>query len=158
MAKAKKAIPEGFHTVTPNLVVDGAAEAINWYVKALGAEERGRMAGSDGKIMHAELRIGDSIIFLNDPVMGSKSPKQFGGSPVNFHIYVEDADALFNRAVQAGATVRMPVTDMFWGDRSGMVVDPYGHSWGIGTRKEDLTPAELTQREQEWMKQMAQKK
>src|SRR5438128_3236509 len=105
MAKAKSAVPEGFHTVTPQLTLDNCAEAIDWYKKALGAEETSRAVGPDGKIMHAELRIGDSLIMLNDAMMGGKGPKAMGGSPASLWIYVQDADALFNRAVAAGAQV-----------------------------------------------------
>jgi uncharacterized glyoxalase superfamily protein PhnB len=154
--KAKKAVPEGLHTVTPSLVIDGAAEAIDWYVKALGAEERMRMPGPGGKIMHGEVRIGDSVLFINDPMMDAKSPKQLGGTPVTLSLYVEDVDALWSRAVKAGATVKMPPTDMFWGDRWAALADPFGHSWGIATHKEDLTHEEMRQRQQEWEKQMAQ--
>jgi PhnB protein len=156
MAKAKKAVPEGFHTVTAHLVLDNAASTIEWYKKALGAEERGRHAGPDGKIMHAELKIGDSIIMVNDPVMGGKGPGMLGGSPASLWVYVEDCDALFNRAVSAGAQVRMPMDDQFWGDRCGVVVDPTGYTWTIATRKEDLTPEELNQRSEQFFKQFAQ--
>ena len=146
MAKAKKAVPEGHHTVTPHLIMNDAAQAIDWYKKALGAEEVARAAGPDGKILHAEVRIGDSRIMLNDEMGGGKSPKAFGGSPVSLWVYVEDCDALFNRAVQAGAKVTMPMMDMFWGDRWGQVTDPFGHQWGIATHKEDLTMDEMTER------------
>src|SRR5919201_5410392 len=115
MANAKSPIPEGFHTITPQLVFDNAAQAIDFYKKALGAEEKSRSVGPDGKIMHAELQIGDSRIMLNDAVMGGKGPKAFGGSPITLWLYVEDVDAFFNRAVAAGAQARMPVGDMFWG-------------------------------------------
>ena len=121
MAKAKKAVPDGFHTVTPQLALDNAAQAIEWYKKALGAEELSRAVGPDGKIMHAELRIGDSRIMLNDPMMDDRGPKAMGGSPASLWIYVEDCDALFNRAVAAGGQVfggpMGALADQFWGDR-----------------------------------------
>src|SRR5215217_2346291 len=144
MAKAKSAIPQGLHSVTPHLIMDDAAAAIEWYKRGLGAEEVGRANGPDGKIMHAEIRIGNSHIYLNDSMGGGKGPKAIGGSPVGFWIYVEDADALFNRAIAAGATVGPPpmgqMQDQFWGDRCGTLVDPAGLMWTIATRKEDLTP------------------
>ena len=159
MAKAKKAVPEGHHTVTPQLTLDNAAQAIEWYKKALGAEEMGRATGPDGKIMHAELRIGDSRIMLNDAMMGGKGPKALGGSPSSLWLYVEDCDALFNRAVAAGADVAGgpmgKMQDQFWGDRSGTFADPYGYTWSIATHKEDLTPQEMQQRQDEFMKQFA---
>src|SRR5687768_5981242 len=128
MAKASKAIPKGHHTVTPSLTLDNAARAIDWYKKALGAEEVARAVGPDGKIMHAEVRIGDSLVMLNDAMMGAKGPKAMGGSPASLWIYVEDADALFNRAVAAGAQVSPgpmgAMADQFWGDRCGTVTDP----------------------------------
>ena len=159
MAKAKKAIPEGFHTVTPHLIMENAAEAIDWYKKALGAEEKGRNVGPDGKIMHAELRIGDSIIMLNDAMMGGKGPRTLGGSPASLFVYVEDADALFNRAVAAGGKVPAGpmgnMADQFWGDRCGTFSDPQGYTWTIATRKEDLTPQEIEQRQDAFFKQHA---
>src|SRR5437660_11589717 len=117
MAKAKKTVPEGFRTVTPHLTLDDAARAIDWYKSALGAEEMARATGADGKIMHAELRIGDSRIMMNDAIMGGRGPKAIGGSPASLWLYVDDCDALFNRAVAAGGQVRMPIADQFWGDR-----------------------------------------
>jgi PhnB protein len=159
MAKAKKAVPEGHHTVTPQLTFDNAAPAIEWYKKALGAQEVSRAVGPDGKIMHAELRIGDSLIMLNDAMGGGKGPKAIGGSPVSLWIYVEDCDALFNRAVAAGAQVPPgpmgQMTDQFWGDRAGTFSDPHGYTWTIATRKEDFTPQELKQRMDEFMKNFA---
>jgi PhnB protein len=160
MAKAKHAVPEGHHTVTPQLTLDNAAQAIDWYKKALGAEEVARHVGPDGKVMHAEVRIGDSRIMLNDAIMGGKGPKALGGSPASLWIYVEDADALFNRAVKAGANVAPgpmgAMADQFWGDRCGMFTDPHGYRWTIATRKEDLTAEEMDQRQAAWMKQNAQ--
>ena len=159
MAKAKRAVPEGYHTVTPQLVIDNAAQAIDWYKKALGAEELARAVGPDGKIMHAEVRIGDSRIMLNDAMGGAKTPKSLGGSPVSLWIYVEDADSLFNRAVSAGATVPPgpmgAIADQFWGDRCGSFTDPHGFRWTIATHKEDLTPQEMQQRQDEFMKNFA---
>jgi PhnB protein len=159
MAKAKKAVPEGYHTVTPQLTFDNAAQAIEWYKKGLGAEEISRAVGPDGKIMHAEIRIGDSRIMLHDAMMHAKGPKAFGGSPAALWLYVEDCDALFNRAVSAGAQV-FPgpmghLQDQFWGDRSGTVTDPHGYAWTIATHKEDLSPQEIQQRQAEWMKKFA---
>src|SRR5438552_10357134 len=121
MAKAKKAVPEGHHTVTPQLTLDNAAQAIDWYKKGLGAEEVARAVGPDGKIMHAEIRIGDSLIMLNDAMRGGKGPKALGGSPASLGVYVDDCDALFNRAVAAGGKVtpQGAMMEQFWGDRSG---------------------------------------
>ena len=159
MAKAKSAVPQGFHTVTPQLVLDNAAQAIDWYKKALGAEEVSRATGPDGKILHAELRIGDSLIMLNDAMGGGKGPKAYGGSPASLWLSVEDCDALFNRAVAAGAKVASgpmgQLADQFWGDRSGTFTDPQGYSWTIATRKEDLSPQEIQKRQAEWMKNFA---
>ena len=158
MAKAKKPVPEGFHTVTPQLTLDNAAQTIDWYKKALGAEEVSRAVGPDGKIMHADLRIGDSHIMVNDVMMG-KGPRAIGGSPASLWVYVEDADALLNRAVAAGAkTSNDPMgkmQDQFWGDRTGTIVDPEGYHWTIATHKEDLTPQEMKQRMDEFMKTFA---
>ena len=159
MAKARKAVPEGHHTVTPHLIMGDAAKALEWYKKALGAVEVARAPGPDGKIMHAEMRIGDSLIMLNDEMGGAKSAKAIGGSPVSLWVYVEDCDALVNRAVAAGATVPPgpmgALTDQFWGDRSGTIIDPEGFTWTIATRKEDLTTEEIYQRMDAFMKQAA---
>jgi PhnB protein len=159
MAKAKSPVPEGFHTVTPQLTLDNCAEAIEWYKTALGAQELSRALGPDGKIMHAEIKIGDSKIMVNDAMMGGKGPKAMGGSPISLWVYVDDCDTLFNRAVKAGAQV-MPgpmgaVMDQFWGDRSGTLTDPHGYRWTIATHKEDLTPQEIQQRQEAFMKQFA---
>jgi PhnB protein len=156
MAKAAKAVPEGYHTITPQLTLDNAAQTIDWYKQALGAEEVGRSVGPDGKIMHAELKIGDSRFMMNDVMMGGRGPQSFGGSPASLWLYVENSDALFNRAVGAGAKVQMPLENQFWGDRAGAVADPAGYTWWIATRKEDLTPEEMQQRAAEFFKQMAQ--
>jgi uncharacterized glyoxalase superfamily protein PhnB len=156
MAKAAKAVPNGFHTVTVQLSLDNAAQAIEWYKKAFGAVEVGRHLGPDGKIMHAEITIGDSRIMVNDLMPGMKGPQGYGGSPASLWLYIDDCDAVFNRAVGAGATVQVPLGDQFWGDRGGAVSDPAGYSWWIATRKEDLTAPELEQRAAEFFKQMAQ--
>jgi PhnB protein len=156
MAKAAKPVPEGHHTITPQLTLDNAAQTIDWYKRALGAEEVSRGLGPDGKIMHAALTIGDSAFMVNDVMMGAKGPQAFGGSPASFWLYVENSDALFNRAVSAGAKEQAPMADQFWGDRAGAVVDPAGYTWWIATRKEDLTHAEIEQRAAEFFKQMAQ--
>ncbi len=123
--------------------MDNAAKTIEWYKKALGAEEVSRSVGPDGKIMHAELKIGNSRFMVNDVMMGGKGPQAFGGSPASLWMYVENSDALFNRAVGAGGKVQMPIEDQFWGDRAGAVTDPAGYTWWIATRKEDLTPEEI---------------
>jgi PhnB protein len=159
MAKAKRAVPAGHHTVTPVLTLDNAARAIEWYTKAFGAQEVSRSVGPDGKIMHAEIRIGDSHIMLHDAMMGARSPRTVGGSPVALWIYVEDCDALFKRAVTTGGKVADgpmgKMADQFWGDRAGTLTDPEGYSWTIATRKEDLTPEEMRRRQDEWMKRSA---
>ncbi len=148
--RAKKAlpIPKGYHVVTPSLVVRGAANAIEFYKKAFGAKELNRMDGPGGKLLHAEIKIGDSIVMLGDefPEMGSSSPQTVGGISASLMIYTKDVDALFNQALAAGATVSMPVSDMFWGDRYGRVKDPFGHDWQLATHKEDLTPKEMNRR------------
>ena len=156
MATAAKPVPDGYHTITPQLTLDRAAQTIDWYKKALGAEELSRSAGPDGKIMHAELKIGDSRFMVNDVMAGNKGPQAYGGSPASLWLYVENSDALFNRAVGAGATVQMPLADQFWGDRGGAVADPEGYTWWIATRKENLTQAEMQQRAAEFFKQMPQ--
>ena len=160
MAKAKSPVPQGLHTVTPHLILDDAATAIDWYKRGFGADEISRSAGPDGKIMHAEIRIGNSHLYLNDAMGGGKGPKALGGSPIGLWLYVDDADALFNRAVSAGATVAPgpmgQMQDQFWGDRSGTVNDPYGYQWTIATRKEDLTREEMERRAAEFFKNAAQ--
>lgn len=161
MTRAKQAIPEGYSTITPSLTLDNAAPAIDWYKRALGAEELGRALGPDGKIMHAELKIGTSRLMLNDAMMGFKGPQAMGGSPASFYVYVEDCDAVFNRAVGAGAKV-LPgmgeMADQFWGDRTGSFTDPFGYRWTIATHKEDLTPKEFEQRQAEFMAKFARPK
>lgn len=153
---AVKAIPPGYHTVTPYLVISGAARAIDFYKQAFGATELFRMAGPEGKIGHAELRIGDSPIMLSDEMMGNKSPATLGGSPVGVFLYVEDVDAVFNQAVAAGAKSDMPPANMFWGDRYGKLTDPFGHIWSIATHVEDVAPEEMEKRAKAAMSQMAQ--
>jgi PhnB protein len=140
-----KPIPEGYHSITPYLTVRDASRAIEFYKQAFGATERGVMKGPDGKVMHAELMIGDSIIMLGDeyPHFGSLSPQAIGGSASGLHIYVENVDSAFDRAVKAGAAVEMPVSDMFWGDRYGKLKDPFGHKWSIATHKADLSADEM---------------
>ena len=152
-----KPIPEGYHSVTPTLAVDGAAEAIEFYKRAFGARERMRMPGPAGKIAHAELEIGDSVVMLSDPFPRStvKPPTELGGTSMSVFLYVEDVDAVVQQALDLGATVTMPVEDMFWGDRFGSVSDPFGHSWSIATHKEDVPPEEMAERAKEAMASMS---
>jgi len=152
---AVKPIPDGFHTVTPYLIVKGAAAAIDFYKKAFGAEERFRCPMPDGRIGHAEIRIGNSHVMLADefPEMGAKSPQTLGGTPFGICLYVLDSDASFQRAVAAGATVERPIADQFYGDRSGSVINPYGHKWTISTHKRDVSMEEIERA----MKQMGGK-
>lgn len=151
-------IPAGYHSVTPAIVVRNAAAAIDFYKRAFGAEEINRMAAPDGSIMHAEIRIGDSVVMLGEEneQWGTRSPSSLGGVHGSLHIYVADADASFDRALKAGATVRYPLEDAFWGDRYGKVTDPFGHEWGIATRVKDLSPAEMEAAGKEWMAKVAQ--
>jgi len=148
MPNPVKAIPDGYHTATPYLIITGAANAIDFYKKAFGATELMRMAQPDGRIGHAEIKIGDSPIMLADehPGMGYRSPQSLGGSSVSIMLYVENVDALFAQAVAAGGKVTMPVKDQFYGDRSGTLSDPFGHVWTISTHKEDLAPEEMKKR------------
>jgi PhnB protein len=150
-------VPEDFHTITPQLVVNGVAAAIEWYSRALGANELLRNVAPDGtSIMHAELLLGDSRFFVVDEFPdGAKSPRSLGGASVTLHLYVEDVDALFDRAVAAGAEVLLPVADQFWGDRYGMLADPFGHRWSIASRIEDLSPKKLQERAASWAKENA---
>lgn len=142
-----KPIPEGMHTVTPHLVCAGAADAIEFYKKAFNATEVGRMAGPQGKLIHAMIRIGDSSVMLVDefPDWGSFGPKSLKGSPVTIHLYVEDVDAFVKHAVAAGAKITMPIDDMFWGDRYGKLEDPFGHHWSVATHIRDVSPEEMRQ-------------
>jgi len=143
-----KPIPEGYHSVTPHLVVNGGADAIEFYKKAFGAVELFRFPAPDGKIGHAELKIGDSPIMLADeyPDMGYKSPQTIGGSPVSLMIYVDDVDAVFNRAIESGGTIKEAVQDKFYGDRTGTLIDPFGHVWHVATHKEDVSMDEMERR------------
>ena len=148
MTSKAKPIPDGYHTVTPYLSVRGAAKAIDFYKRAFGAQQRGILPMPDGKIGHAELMIGNSIVMLADefPEHGNKSPETLNGSAVGLAIYVENVDEVFKRAVAAGATVKEPVSDKFWGDRAGSVTDPFGHKWMILTHKEDVPMDEMKKR------------
>jgi PhnB protein len=151
MSKQVSAIPEGCHSVTPYLIIQDAARALDFYKTAFGATEVCRMNGPDGqRVMHAEIKLGDSHIYLCDefPNMGARSPKALGGSPVSIHLYTEDVDALHDRAVKAGATSKMPPANMFWGDRFAKLVDPFGHEWALATHVEDVTPEEMDKRAQ----------
>jgi PhnB protein len=156
-SKATKPIPQGYHSVTPYLIIRDAARAIDFYKKAFGAVEKFRMAGPDGKIGHAEIQIGDSMIMISDenPQWGTKSPQALGGTPVSIFLYVPDVDATFKQAVSAGAKETMAVSDQFWGDRYGKVADPFGHTWNLATHKEDLTPAEIEERAKKFFAQGA---
>ena len=150
-------IPEGHHTATPYLCVDGATEAIAYYTKVFGAKERGRMDAPGGKIAHAELEIGDSIVMLSDPFPGASTrpPKQLGGASGSVFLYVEDVDAVVEQAVDAGATVTMEVADQFWGDRFGTITDPFGQIWSIATHIEDVPPEEMEERAKQAMAAMS---
>jgi PhnB protein len=156
MAKKAQAIPKGYHTVTPSIVVAGADKAIDFYTKAFGAEEIMRFPGPDGAIMHAEIRIGDSIVMLGDemPEQGGRSPKSFGGTPVSFFVYREDVDAAWDQAVNAGAKTVMPLADQFWGDRTGCLEDPFGHRWWLAQHVQDLTPEELQRNAESFFSRM----
>jgi PhnB protein len=159
-AKKVRPVPLGYHTVAPHLCVDGAARALDFYRKALGAQELICMKIPGGKIGHAEMQIGDSRIMLSDefPDFGNLSPKTLGGTPVTIHLYVKDVDALASQAVAAGAKVMIPVADQFYGDRSGRIQDPFGHVWIISTHIEDVTPEEVERRTEAYMKQFEAKK
>jgi PhnB protein len=143
-----KPIPDGYPRVTPYLIIDGAGAAIDFYRSVLGARERMRMPAPDGRVGHAELEIGDSLIMLADefPEMEARGPKAVGGTPVSLHVYVEDADGVFDRAIQAGARALQPVEDKFYGDRSGQFEDPFGHHWSVATHVEDVPPDEMAAR------------
>ena len=150
-------VPEGYHTLIPYIAVDDATAAIEFYQRAFGAKERLRMAGPAGMIAHAELEIGDSIVMLSDPFPQSSSrpPKELGGTSAGIFVYVDNVDELYKQAIDAGATSTMEPENMFWGDRFGSVMDPFGHSWQIATHVEDVAPDEMEKRSQEWMAQMA---
>jgi PhnB protein len=152
MAPKVNPIPQGYHTVTPNLTVGDAAKALDFYRKAFGAEETVRMPGSNGRIMHAEFRLGDSVLMLGEgmPDMGVNNPKTLGGTPVSFYVYVENVDAAWKRAVDAGAKQIMPLQDMFWGDRTGRLEDPFGHAWNLAQHIGDPTPEEIQRGQEEF--------
>jgi PhnB protein len=154
---AVKPIPEGYHTLTPYIEIENAGEAIEFYKRAFGAKEQVRMDAPGGKIGHAELEIGDSLLMLADPFPQSsiKTPKDLGGTTVNLFMYVDDADAVVQQAVDSGATVTRPVENMFWGDRFGIVTDPYGHTWSIATHVEDVSPEEMEERSKAAMAAMS---
>ena len=143
-----KAIPDGYYSLTPYLVCKGAAKAIEFYARAFGAQETVRMPGPHGSIMHAEVKIGNSMLMLSDEnkERGQLSPESIGGSACSIMLYADDVDQVFNRAVAAGAKAEMPPADMFWGDRMGNIVDPFGHKWAIATHKEDVSPEEMKKR------------
>jgi PhnB protein len=154
---ATKPIPDGYHTATPYLIVNGAAEAIEFYKRALGATELLRMTDPQGRIGHAEIRIGDSVIMLADehPDMGYRGPRSMGGSSVSILLYVDDVDTIFDRALSAGATVQRPIANQFYGDRSGKLEDPFGHVWSIATHVEDVPPEEMRRRAEAVMRTSA---
>jgi PhnB protein len=154
---AVKPIPDGYHAVTPYLALDNAAEAIEYYKKAFGAKERGRMDAPGGKIGHAELEIGDALVMLSDalPEFSTRPPKELGGTSASVFLYVEDVDAVVKQAVDAGGTVEMEVADQFWGDRFGSITDPFGHVWAIATHVEDVPPEEMAERAKEAMAAMS---
>ena len=155
MAKTAQPVPHGYHTVTPSLVVAGAAKAIEFYKKALGAEEKTRFPAPDGSIMHAEIRIGDSVVMLGDemPEQGGRGPKSYGGTPVTLFIYRDNVDAAWKKAVDAGAKVVMPLADQFWGDRGGCIEDPFGHRWWLSQHVKDMNQKELQQAAEEFFAQ-----
>jgi uncharacterized glyoxalase superfamily protein PhnB len=155
MAKVK-AIPEGYHTVTPSVIVDDGASAIDFYKRAFGARELMRMPGPDGRIMHAEIQIGDSRVMLSDemPEMDVRSPKAYNGTPVGFYVYVENVDAAWQRALDAGAKQVSPLADMFWGDRTGRLQDPFGHKWTLSQHVQDLTPEQIEKGQEAFFAQM----
>jgi len=152
--KKVAAVPPGYHTVTPVLICRNASGALDFYKRAFGAKERMKMMGPDGKVAHAEIRIGDSLVMVGDevPQMGASAPETVGGTPVHIFLYVPAVDKVFAQAIAAGATTEMPPTDMFWGDRYCKVADPFGHKWNIATHIEDLSPKEMARRGAEAMK------
>jgi PhnB protein len=154
---AVKPIPEGYNTLSTYLAVDDAAHAMEYYRKAFGAKERMRMDAPDGKIAHAELEIGDSLVMLSDPFpqATTRPPKELGGTSASVFMYVEDVDATVKQAVDAGATITMEVADQFWGDRFGSITDPFGHSWSIATHVEDVPPEQMAERAKEAMAAMS---
>ena len=160
MASQVQPIPKGYHTVSPHLAVRGGVEAMEFYKKAFSAEEHGRFMAPDGKrLMHGELKIGDSIVMLGEenPQKGCPGPQSVGGTTVSLYLYVPDVDRVFSQATAAGAKAVMPVADMFWGDRAGTIADPFGHQWTIATHTEDVAPDEMQKRGQAFFEHMAQK-
>lgn len=149
---AKSHIPEGFHAVTPYLCIKNASQAIEFYKDVFGAKELYRMPTPDGRVGHAEIKIGNSIIMIGDEFLeqGAKSPASLGGTPVNCMVYTEDCELVLKKAEAKGSVISMPATDMFWGDRFGKFTDPFGHEWSVATHLEDLTPEEISQRQKEW--------
>jgi PhnB protein len=160
MPEQVKAVPPGFHALTPHLTVRNAEQALEFYKNAFGAEVLHVAHMPDGKVMHASLRIGDSMLMLNDefPDYGTLSPLSTGGSAVTIHIYTDNVDAAFNRAVSAGAQVKMPLADQFWGDRYGVVADPFGHKWSLGAHIKDMSPEEMQREQDRAMAAMEMKK
>jgi PhnB protein len=161
MSESPKTIPDGYHSINTYLVVRNADRAIQFYKKAFGAEERFRMHGPDGKtIMHADLKIGDSVFMLTEESkeMKALSPDSIGGSPVTMYVYVKDVDSIFNQAISEGATMLKPVQDQFYGDRSGYLRDPFGHLWSIATHKKDLSPDELRKAGEAFFEEMSKMK
>jgi PhnB protein len=156
MAEKVQAVPAGFHTLTPHLTVRNADKALEFYKNALGAEVLGAARMPDGRIMHAALRVGDSMLMLNEemPEYGGLSPQSLNGTGVTIHIYTDNVDEAFNRAVSAGAQVKMPLMDQFWGDRYGLVQDPFGHKWSLATHVKDLSPEEMQRAQDEAMAKM----
>ncbi len=154
MANKVKAIPAGYTTITPSITVKGASEALDFYRRAFGAEVRYRMDDPDGKVMHAELQIGNALLMLMDEGHGCRSPRSFGGSPVSFYVYVPNADKALDKAVAAGARQTMDTEEMFWGDRMGQIEDPYGYKWSIATHVKDLSPEEIEEGREAWAKKM----
>jgi PhnB protein len=150
-------IPEGYTTVTPSITMRDTAKAIEFYKRAFGARERAIMRGPDGKVMHAEAQIGNSIVMFNDEVMGQRAADTLGGSPISFYLYVENIDEAHKKAVAEGAKELFPPTDMFWGDRMSNVQDPFGLQWSFATHVKDLTPDEIKKGQDEFMKQMAER-
>jgi len=158
MPSSVQPIPKGYHSITPYLVVNDAARAIDFYKRAFGAQEKMRMDGPGGKIGHAELKIGDSIMMLSDemPGSGTRSPRSLGGTTGGVFLYVENVDTVFKQAVSAGAKADAQPSDMFWGDRFGKLTDPFGHQWSLATHKEDIAPDEMARRAKEAMAKMGQ--
>jgi PhnB protein len=150
-----KSIPAGYTTITPSMTVKDAPKVIEFYKKAFDAKEHMRMPGPDGKIMHAEIQIGNSVIMMNDEVMGSRSAQTLGGCPISFYVYVDDAAAAFKKAIAAGAKETFPITEMFWGDKMGTLEDPFGYKWTIAQHVKDVTPEDMKKGQEQFMKQMA---